>query len=187
MNNKEPTYINNKNGADSLLDLTFLSLNLAIKARTAVLKTNFDSDHFPVLIKIDGKLEENIVYESRWNLKKKNWEKFKQESENLVNIDKCDTEDIDEFFDNICSQIYKCADSTIPKTNPRPPKTHTLLYWNETIKTAVKAKKPSLPRMEENKYNRRSCGIQKTEGSSPKNNPRRSKTIMAAFLRRSQC
>ena len=66
--------------------------------------------------------------------------KIQSESENLVNIDKCDTEDIDEFFDNICSQIYKCADSTIPKTNPRPPKTHTLLYWNETIKIAVKAK-----------------------------------------------
>ena len=79
MNNKEPTYISKEIGADSLTDLTFLSPNLAIKARTEVFNTNFDSDHFPVVTEIKGglkennrvrvtaELRENIVYESRWN------------------------------------------------------------------------------------------------------------------------
>ena len=46
LDTEEPTYMNKKNGADSLINITFLSPNLALKAKTEVLKTSFDSDHF---------------------------------------------------------------------------------------------------------------------------------------------
>jgi ribonuclease HI len=105
-----------------------------------VLKTSFDSDHYPVITTLDGELKESIIYESRWNLKKADWKKFKQEADKLVNIDQCTTSDVDELFQNICNQIYKCAKVAIPTTNPRPPKTHTLKYWNEVIKTAIQQK-----------------------------------------------
>ena len=140
MNNTEPTYINSRNGIDTLLDLTFISPNLALQARTVVMKTSFDSDHFPIVTTVDGELKESIVYESRWNLKKADWKKFKQEAVKLVNIDQCTTSDVDELFQKHLYQIYNCAKAAIPTTNPRPPKTHTLKYWNEVIKTAIQQK-----------------------------------------------
>ena len=81
MNNTQPTYIDSRNGINTLLDLTFISPNLALKARTAVMKTSFDSDHFPIVTTVDGELKESIVYESRWNLKKADWKKSKQEAD----------------------------------------------------------------------------------------------------------
>jgi hypothetical protein len=60
-----------------------MSPNLALQARTAVLKTSFDSDHFPILTTLDGELKGSIVYEARWNFKKGDWKKFKQEADKL--------------------------------------------------------------------------------------------------------
>ena len=106
MHNKMPTYMNKKVGADSIIDLTFLNWNLAIRARTNVSTLNFDSDPFAVVVAIKAGLKENIVYKSRWNPKKADWQSYKQELDSVVSIEQCATEDIDELFANTCNRVY---------------------------------------------------------------------------------
>ena len=138
MNNKQPTYLNNENGVNSLIDL--VEPSLALHAATSEPKQPFDSDHVPVFTTIPGKMKDISTNEPQWKTKKANWDTCKDKSEQKVAIENCASANVDEYFRNVCEQIYICADAAIPKTNPTPPTNITLLYWNETNKSAVSNK-----------------------------------------------
>ena len=106
---------------------------------------------------------------------------FKQEADSL---EQRAAEDINEFFDNICNKIYKCAEVTIYQKQTQGHLKRTRYYTGMILLKRQYEIKSSILYMEANDPNRRRCAIQKTDSNSSKNNQRASKIILAAFLRR---
>ena len=63
----------------SLLDLSIIHPDLYLDFECEVLNDKHDSDHCPIIIKMDKDLLYDTEKRPRWNFKKANWESFKRQ------------------------------------------------------------------------------------------------------------
>jgi ribonuclease HI len=144
LNTKSPTYIH-YNGTTSLLDLSIVSPQLALCLDWYVINSTMGSDHFPIQININiNKPATNQVAQPKWNLKQADWLKFNQIATKLLSLEACENTDVHTFYKNIITGISDSADASIPLTKPNNNPKHTLPYWNEEIKAAIKSRNKAL-------------------------------------------
>jgi exonuclease III len=74
LNDGSPTHFNAANGSLSAIDLSFSSVNISTNIEWGVEQELYNSDHWPIIIKIYNRDSTLLVYETKnkWNLKKPN-------------------------------------------------------------------------------------------------------------------
>ena len=144
LNTKSPTYLH-YNGTLSLIDLTIVSPQLALRLDWFVVNNTMGSDHFPIQVNLNDSVPlTKDAYQPKWNPIKADWLKFSQSAEKLLTIEACENADMQVFYNNIIVGISECADIAIPLTKHNNNPKHTLPYWNEEIKAGIKQRNKSL-------------------------------------------
>lgn len=128
------TNFNTKSNIFSAIDLTIATCRLLIKVSWKTEDELYNSDHFPIVVELDGpKMNDSVPI--RWNTRKADWTKF---SENLRTPS-------DSTVEKVTESIIAAATSSIPKSGGRPGK--KLVPWfNEEVKNAIKVKKRAFNR-----------------------------------------
>lgn len=75
-------------GTESAIDLTLATITLADKCEWEVLKDNvIGSDHFPITIQVGMEVTiEHEVKNERWILEKADWDKFRENSDEMISV-----------------------------------------------------------------------------------------------------
>lgn len=136
LNTGQSTLINSR-GDETCVDLTFCSANMATKINWYVNNSHLGSDHNPIVIQLNQKVEQESDFVSRWKLQKSDWAKF-----NVLCHDKIDAKgfenlDTDDKINTFVDYITQAASAAIPKTRHTPKNKRFRPYWNEKIKIAV--------------------------------------------------
>ena len=135
LNTGQTTYTHH-NGNETVIDISLASKNLALRSDWEVLSDSLGSDHRPILVSVDQKVDRDEVTHERFNTRKADWRKFESLcTEQLT--DNCCDDDTDVFYGNITSAIIVSASASIPtsKATHRP---RSVPYWNKDCGTAVK-------------------------------------------------
>lgn len=136
--NGNMTRIDIRTGKESVLDLTFVSNNLATICDWRVYKDGtIGSDHYPVICKINISIVEKIDGRGgNWVFGKADWEKFQVESEKyLSQVD--NYIDIELLSNEVKQGILLAATDTIPRSKGIK-RRKSVPWWNDNCKTAVK-------------------------------------------------
>jgi len=117
----------------SLIDLAFISLDLALSCDWSVLDDPLGSDHFPCVTSLCEKVIFDSTSVDGWCYARANWVAFKED---------CSREITDEVVDPLdptgsYSRLFTALDN-IPKTNTHNNKIKKVMYWNEECSQAVK-------------------------------------------------
>ena len=101
LNTKSPTYLHH-NGTLSLIDLTIVSPQLALRLDWFVVNNTMGSDHFPIQVNLNDSVPlTKDAYQLKWNPIKADWLKFSQSAEKLLTIEACENADMQVFYNNI--------------------------------------------------------------------------------------
>ena len=145
----EHTYEEHRNDGSiytSHIDLTLVTPDLQPDLNWTTLDDNGGSDHIPILIEINKSYDFSTY--TKWNLKKANWEKYRNLA--IFDIPIVDFSDIQELTDYIVKTINSAADKAIGKIkiekgkSPKP-------WWNVECKTVIKNKKKLYRKYKRNK------------------------------------
>lgn len=146
LNDRKGTRISPE-GKMSSIDLALTHNRLASKCSWSIdHTTTIGSDHFPITIGFRCQVNRGpTAPESRWNIRKADWEKFK--SLCTIYIDeKLISEDVDIFTKNFTTAISICAEKSIPTTKPMMSR-EGVPWWNENCQKALKQKREALNRV----------------------------------------
>ena len=99
----------------SLLDLSIVHPALYLDFESKVLKDSYDSDHNPIIITLNGDLQETDKI-PRYNFKRANWDSFRVQCRNELTVDIFDhlEDDIKVFSE----KLIEIATDNIPMTSP---------------------------------------------------------------------
>jgi len=136
-----------QNGELSAIDVSLASPNIAIKSSWTVFNDSIGSDHYPVIIVYNE--PQKIPEISRYNYKRADWTKFKEESKNTFANDLYN-DDNSVYNNNILKALHDAAAASIPK-----PKKNCRLrqvpYWNKSCQDAVNKRKRAERQMKKSK------------------------------------
>ena len=129
-NDGSPTHISTGTGTFSSIDLSFCHPSLLLDFSWFTEKNPCGSDHFPIILENDNKIEERVP---SWNLSKANWPLFTGLcDEGIGKLNLLGSEDpVANFTDMLCT----VASQTIPKTSPNP-KNSPKPWYNDDCKKA---------------------------------------------------
>ncbi|GFU80229.1 RNA-directed DNA polymerase from mobile element jockey [Trichonephila clavipes] len=121
LNDGTHTFRSNSYGSTDVLDLTFISPGLFPYCSWRVLD-NIGSDHLPILVEIDLKVNCTGVKNLHWNFKKVDWSLFENISNNLISQGPI-SDNLGNKGSHFKHSIFTAAKSSIPKpsneeTNP---------------------------------------------------------------------
>ena len=137
-NNKSYTYLHPGTGTFSAIDLTLCDPSVYLDFSWKVHDDSCGSDHFPVILENLGpQLDDKIP---RWNLKRANWDEFKNSC--IIKL-KSDANDTDK--DNITyftETLLSIAGESVPKTSTS--KKHNKPWFNDDCKNAIRSRKAAL-------------------------------------------
>ena len=142
--NSPPTLLHKAHGTLHRPDLTLVSADLEQHCTEELLRDTA-SDHRPILTKINILKRRNRKRRTRWNFKKANWNRYRQESDQLfqdISLEEMDVENLSDTFNSIC---LKASILTIPRgctPNFRP-------FWNAKLEEATKARNLARQKYEE--------------------------------------
>ena len=131
--NSPKTLLHKVHGTLHRPDLTLVSADLEHQTSEELLRDT-SSDHRPILIKISILKRRKKNKKTRWNFKKANWTRYKEESEKQfeeISVEEMDVELLNNAFSTIC---LKASTLSIPRgftPNFRP-------FWNEKLEKATK-------------------------------------------------
>ncbi|XP_008552712.2 uncharacterized protein LOC103579772 [Microplitis demolitor] len=155
LNDGSPTYINNPNQHPSAIDLTLVSVYLAISCSWSVLTDAMNSDHYPIEIKIGTSGDEYKFFKHKFKIKGVNWEEFyKHLDSELENITKL-YPDATKAYEKLVSTIInglshnqtsqdktnKQASNAHTKTNIKRPHKSPAPWWTPDCAKAVHKRK----------------------------------------------
>lgn len=138
MNHKIPTAYNYR-GHSGVLDLTFLSPVLALKASYERVDDPMRSDHYPLVVEIDSPSPVALKVDTRWVLRA-DWPLFQNEVEKRCSSSVFIKNDVDGTYKNITNIITDLADIAVPRTSGKA-RPRRLAYWCDAIKAAIAARK----------------------------------------------
>ncbi|GFX33313.1 putative RNA-directed DNA polymerase from transposon BS [Trichonephila clavipes] len=113
LNDGTHTFRSNSYGSTDVLDLTFISPGLFPYSSWRVLD-NIGSDHLPILVEIDLKVNCNGVKNLHWNFKKADWSLFENISNNLISQEPI-SDNLEKERSHLKHSIFTAAKSSIPR------------------------------------------------------------------------
>ena len=138
MNDKSYTYLHLATGTFSSLDLSLCHPSLLLDFDWSVCEDQHGSDHFPIVIgSVSASVED---HNSKWKLKKANWEQFHSLCNNFLDIENFDnsTDLVADFTSSLTDISNRC----IPKTSTNPKKSNP--WYNDDCKNAIRQRKHAL-------------------------------------------
>jgi hypothetical protein len=145
LNDGNPTHFNTANGSVSAIDLSFSSTNILTNLNWVVEQELYNSDHWPIIIKIHNR-DSTLIYKTKekWNLKKPNWEIFSNTIQSK--LEKClplEDKNIDEIV-YIFTEIIHNTGMNIIKKNKYNGTKKSVPWWSEECKNIIKIKNKAL-------------------------------------------
>ena len=136
INTGEPTFQRNEGGT-SILDLTIVANNLALKCNWNIINDTCGSDHMPIHIKVFDRANMENANTEKWQMQKADWKMYKKMCEEQVGeINEDEIEAMKEKFQN---QLLEVAARCIPKTVAnKNNQIKAVPYWNEKCTIATK-------------------------------------------------
>lgn len=152
LNNGKPTHFCARSGTFSTIDLSFSDPRLFPKIEWFTLPHLYGSDHFPIVIKYEDITEDTqnqTPNKRKWNLKKANWENYKEVLKTKTkNLQICNKDNATSLIHKISLYITEAAEETIgykaSATNKK-----IVPWWNKDCGKTIKEAKKAL-----NKYKR---------------------------------
>ena len=92
-----------------------------------------NSDHFPMVTKIETTPKQKFKRWTRWNFKKAQWDKYKTTSDRLLTEIDLEDQDLDHINNKVTEAILNAAKQCIPKGCREKYKP----FWNKNIASAV--------------------------------------------------
>ena len=138
LNTGQPTY-QCRLGGQSHLDLTLASSSMAVKCNWYTINNTLGSDHQPTFTLINETMEE-IDSGTRWLLSKADWQEYTANCKDIFKNYDFNTNDSDEYLQNIVDCLNKAASKNIPQSKPRNGKKairKQLPYWNDKCRQAI--------------------------------------------------
>ena len=133
INDRTPTHYHVQTNKYSVIDLTICSSDALLDFEYSVVENLYDSDHYPVKVKLVSNT--NIVERpERYKVEKADWQIFEQLTETNWNIP--NDMGVDEIHDTISQIIKQAAEQTIPKSTnniTKPP----VPWFNNECKKAL--------------------------------------------------
>ena len=129
----------------SAIDLTFASPSLALNCSWETGDDSLGSDHVPIIISLNNRIEEKEFFEEdiipKYNYKRADWSLFKDSLKQL-NIAFSSLDDIDDLYKRFRVDILEAANISIPKIKGTHSKKHSgNVWWNTECETANVKKK----------------------------------------------
>ena len=115
LNTGQPTY-QIRWGGMSVLDLSIVSSNIAMKSEWRVNNDSLGSDHLPCITEICEVIKSDMATAPKWLLTKADWTGFKEYCVRTIDQDII-SDDIEVFSVNITDAILKAAERNIPTTS----------------------------------------------------------------------
>ncbi|GFU30254.1 RNA-directed DNA polymerase from mobile element jockey [Trichonephila clavipes] len=122
------TFRSNSYGSTDVLDLTFISPGLFPYSSWRVLD-NIGSDHFPILVEIDLKVNCNGVKNLHWNFKKADWNLFENISNNHISQEPI-SNNLEKEWSRFKHSIFTAAKSSISRGKPSNEETNAIISDN---------------------------------------------------------
>ncbi|GFV84671.1 RNA-directed DNA polymerase from mobile element jockey [Trichonephila clavipes] len=107
------TFRSNSYGSTDVLDLTFVSAGLFPYSSWRVLD-NIGTDHLPILVEVDLKVNCTAVKNLDWNFKKTYWSLFEIISNNLISQEPI-SDNLEKEWSHVKHSIFTAAKSGIPR------------------------------------------------------------------------
>ena len=138
MNDDTYTFLSDTYGTQSAIDLTILNPEIVTDFSWRVLEDLHGSDHFPILVESLG--PSPYGRESRWNLRKADWESFQNLCLERLNPD------LNLSIEDFTKILIEIADKTIPKSSTHP-KRITNPWFNEKCRVAIRERRKAQDKM----------------------------------------
>lgn len=157
LNDTNPTHFSIANGSFSTIDLALCSANIAHKCECNTLTDLYDSDHFPIITKINlNRATSHNTFFPRWKIDLANWNDYRrilkqylQPSEDSITKY---THQIDHLIDEFISMLKQAADQSIPKTvHTKRNNIYKVPWWNNDCNTAIKDAKRAFNKFKKHK------------------------------------
>jgi hypothetical protein len=142
-----PTYIDNRCGTTSCLDLAILSSNLSTRAMLTK-GPDLGSDHFPICCKVGTRLvKSSEKVPVRWKLYKANWALYQQALDDTLNSTESDTGDVDSGCAYLSNAILKAASLSIPQSSGERHCRFATPWWDAECSKAVALRRQAKGRL----------------------------------------
>ena len=170
--NSPPTLLHRVHGTLSRPDLTIVSSDPELRLISQVL-SGIGSDHKPILTSLK-EYEQNLNHEikPRWNFKKGDWEKFKEDVDEKCNKIILEEQNVDSLNNLFCDIVVQASKDNIPRGSFKKLKP----FWNKEIQEAVKTRHEARKKLEnfntlENKkaYNKASAVVRQITQTAKRN------------------
>ena len=131
LNNDEHTYMDWRNGNTDILDMAFITPNLAIHDLQFQIGVDLGSDHLPIEISIDTTPYRNtFTNHTRYKFDQTDREVFKSILEEALGSEDfsghLSTSDLDRYADFIITALHTAVDKTIPKSKSMRPESNPI-------------------------------------------------------------
>ncbi|CAG2243558.1 unnamed protein product [Mytilus edulis] len=129
-----------RRNSQSVIDLAIISENIYNEVKDCITLTHesVKSDHIAVYldVKSEEKIEDNQTTEEIWNLKKIDWNKWKNTTKQIFSsFEYVNREKTDDLYRRFEIEFEKCMEDTIPKIAKRKLISHRHpVWWNEEVK-----------------------------------------------------
>ena len=136
LNNAEHTYMDWRNGNTDILDMAFITQNLAIHDLQFQVGINLGREHLPIEISIDATPHRNtFTNHTRYKFDQTDREVFESVLEEALGSEDfsghLSTSDLDRYADFIITALHTVADKAIPKSKSVRPESNPIS--NETL------------------------------------------------------
>ncbi|GFY71323.1 RNA-directed DNA polymerase from mobile element jockey [Trichonephila inaurata madagascariensis] len=133
LNDGTHTFRSSSYGSTDALDLTFRSPGLFPYSSWRVLD-NIGSDHLPILVEIDLKVNCTGMKNLHWNFKKADWSLFEHISNNLISQEPI-SDNLEKELSHFKHSIFTDAKFSIPRG--KSIQTHTFFAHNSDLKPLI--------------------------------------------------
>ena len=128
-------------GLMTAIDVSIASRQLASKCSWAALNNTMGSDHVPIVITVNARVDRQLATTPKWKLSKADWNTFREIlTQKLAksSIDQEDHKNTDRLNEDFVSTVHHAAEQTIPQTKSQFSRMlKPLPYWTDEIKTAI--------------------------------------------------
>ena len=134
LNTGEPTHMDYHSGTMSHIDLSLATSNLSSKINWSTLNNLMGSDHNPIKLTVNETVTRQNSSQMKWNLKKADWNSFREELEKTIKDTTIGELNIDQYNDVVVKILETAASITIPKMKTGGAgRLKELPYWNEEL------------------------------------------------------
>ena len=180
VNNNEHTHMDRRTGSTDILDMAFISQNLAIHDIQFQIGVDLGSDHLPIEISVDTTpLRNTSTNHTKYKFDQTDREVFESVLEEaLGSVDfsgHLSTSDLDRYADFIITALHTVVDKAIPKSksvrpesNPISNETLALIKEKRTLRRQYSQRKDPAVKTRINQLQKQVKDALRTESQAPK-------------------